>query len=66
MNKKNDYLKKPNLMKVACELATYENPYRVADSMLSLIKSCMDNSANPQDNLSLLVGDVVTLSNEPH
>lgn len=66
MNTKNDYLKKPNLMRVAAELATYRDPYKVADSMLSIIKSGMKNSTYSQDDFGLLICDVINCTDKSH
>ena len=52
-------------MRVAMELATYHNPYKVADALISIIESSTQDLANPKDNFSLLIGDVIDLSDEP-
>lgn len=40
------YVDKPNLLRVATEIATFENPYKVAQDLLALIKSSTKDSGN--------------------
>lgn len=49
LNKANTILfakNKPNLLRVAMEIATYENPHKVATSLLILIKGCTKDSGH--------------------
>lgn len=55
----NQKIRKPNLMRVALELSTYQNPYKTANALLSLVERSLDDSANPDQNFGLLRGDVI-------
>lgn len=52
-------IRKPNLMRVALELSTYQNPYKAANALLSLVEGSLDDSANSNQNFGLLRGDVI-------
>lgn len=55
---------KPNLLRVATELATYKNPYRAAHTLLFLLKSSTKDSGNGNQDIGLLLGDISTIINE--
>lgn len=41
-----DYRNKPNLLRVATEIATFDNPRNVANQLLAFVKSSMKDSGN--------------------
>lgn len=40
------YIRKPRLLRVAQELAKFEDPYKAMDALLLLLKGCAENPAN--------------------
>lgn len=57
MNRKvidNKYANRPNLFRVAMELARCKNPEKTLKGMELILEGSVDNSANSNQNLSLL------------
>lgn len=48
------YTNKPNLLRVAAELAGYKNPDKVLESMKLVLESSVDNSTDSNQNFGLL------------
>lgn len=48
------YTNRPNLLRVAAELASYKNPSKVLNTVRSVLESSVDDPANSNQNLSLL------------
>lgn len=48
------YTNRPNLLRVAAELASYKNPGKVLNTVRSVLESSVDDPANSNQNLSLL------------
>lgn len=40
------YVRKPRLLRVAQELAKFEEPYKAMDTLLLLLKGCTENPTN--------------------
>ena len=52
----NKYAGRPNLLRVATELAGYKNPDKVLKAVRLVLESSVDNSTDSQKDLSLLGG----------
>ena len=56
---------KPNLMRVATELASYSSPHKMADILLLLLKGSTENSSDGNQNISLLFSDILGFGDKP-
>ena len=54
---------KPNLLRVAAELATRDEPYKIADSLLALLERCTKNPGDRDQDVGLLLGDILSFIN---
>ncbi len=55
---------KPNLMRAATELAAYGSPHKIAHALLLFLESSAQNSANGDQDISLLFSNITTSINE--
>ena len=53
---KNKYANRPNLLRVATELAGYKNPGKILSAAKLVLEGSIDNSANSNQDLGLLSG----------
>lgn len=55
---------KPNLMRVAIEIGSYENSHKTAHTLLRLLESSAEDSANGDQDIGLLFSNIAVSINE--
>ncbi len=58
------YISKPNLLRVATEIAKSKDPDQVLETMRSVLKRGINNFADSDQNISLLFSEIITVPDE--
>lgn len=58
------YIDRPNLLRVATEIAESNNPDQVLETMKSVLKCGFNDFADANQNICLLFGEIIAVSDE--
>lgn len=63
---RNEYVRRPNLLRVATEISKRKNPDRMLETVKLILKGSLNDFTDSEKNVGLLIGEVITVLDKPH